>query len=341
MKSTYKMKNFLYNAYAYFFYEYYRYFDMIVFRKDWDGIFTTNLVDLVKTTNTLYLDHEFNKNIFTKDNQEKFNTINRIEFSFMYNHSVEFLPKNTKTIIFGPNFNQPVDNLPDTVETIKFGYEFNHPVDNLPKTITDLVFKNEFNQPVDFFPDNLKKLRLGYKFNHSLDNLPPNLETLVIEGVFNKKLDNLPKSLKHLEIKGEFYHPLTNLPNLEVLKLGFYIRYRHSLLDLPDSIKILQVPKDYPYTLTKLPKNIEEVYFYTETFDTNINPIDTDEEYKQLRKIEISSDCTFKSQLYEKYGSIISTKLSYKHQQWAKEAEEHEESIRRSEDSYWNNDVGI
>ncbi len=85
--------------------------------------------------------------------------------SFNDSISIDWLPHNLTTLIFGTFFNQPAVNFPPNLKRLTFGNEFNRSLleCNFPSCLESLTFGEWFDQRIIGyqFPQNLKHLCLG------------------------------------------------------------------------------------------------------------------------------------------------------------------------------------
>jgi hypothetical protein len=163
-------------------------------------------------------------------------------------------------------FNHPLDNIPNNIKTIQivsnkndqYYPDFNQPLDNLPLGLEKLIVKtNNYSYTLDNLPVGLKYFKFVhincFSNNNLFCNLPSSLEYL---GIFTFKLpidrkenepllnlNNLPSTLKVLEIPLDSYEDCNNLPcSLDTLILHSRNDFEYKLetkLQLPSNLNML------------------------------------------------------------------------------------------------------
>ena len=151
------------NIYRYFTKEYYGCWGTL-YILNWTGILTYDFKDALEGIEELHFSSDFNKDIFTPENQQYF--------------------KNVKRIVFDDSS------------------RFNHPLDNLPINLEVLIIGSQFNQKLDFLPLNLEKL-IFYRngdFQQRLDNLPNKIKYIYLPFEYDLEISNLPSSVLEVDV---------------------------------------------------------------------------------------------------------------------------------------------
>ena len=160
--------------------------------------------------------------------------------------------KNTKKVVFGPEFNEPICNLPNTIESVNiYNKYFNYSLDNLPNGLKELVLNQRYNQPLDFLPSELQflKFSLGSIFSHSLDNLPQQLKLLEIPYLYNQEINCLPDSIEEIRIG---IKTMKNDDSIYYLESTYAVWddvqfFNKKIKKLPNNLKRLFIFNEYPY----------------------------------------------------------------------------------------------
>lgn len=128
-------------------------------------------------------------------------SVHTLKFYYKFVNLPCEIPSNIKSVYFY-EYSDLLEELPYTIENIEILKCFNHPVDKLHSNLKSLSLGWNFNQSIDNLPSSLEKIVLGINFNHSINNLPSNVKFLYISNPnYNyETIKKLPKSLIFLQL---------------------------------------------------------------------------------------------------------------------------------------------
>jgi len=118
--------------------------NIIFFDSDFNKILDNELIQVIKSCDTVYFNNYDNIEISIKTENKHDDHI------YSFNKS---------------KFNRPINNLPISITHLTLGYFFNQPINNLPNLITYLTLDNYFDQPINNLPNSITHLTLGRDFN--------------------------------------------------------------------------------------------------------------------------------------------------------------------------------
>jgi len=194
--------------------------------KDAFTLFSTS-----KTLNSIINKHKKRYTIKRYVYENEIDNLNKYKIKKVKNVSnCNTLPYGITHIIFNNHFIK-LNPVPDTVTHIIFGTYFNGTLESLPPNLKTLIFGNSlflngyktsyFNKNIDNLPDSLLYLELGHKFNQKINKLPPKLESLKLGYYYMTDINCIPDSLIHLNIRDGNLNNNVNIPHtLQTLDVG-------------------------------------------------------------------------------------------------------------------------